>query len=319
MTVVAGLDEAGYGPLLGPLVVAAAAYRLDDGADESALNDLVRDDAVLRLGLPTADSKALYHSGGSIERIELSTLGHLELLHGSAPDSIGALLEHAVEPCLDAFAALPWYGAELAARALPSVTTQQRVSERAKWHADDLARRGAHVADLILAPVPVPRFNALTAPAGSKAHTLFETTARLIRQLVDNHPHEELVIHVDRQGGRIHYGEPLSRAFPMAPLTTLHERPEESAYRLHWPGRAPVHLDFRVKADDERAPVALASVAAKTVRELCMGVLNAWFAAQIPGLAPSAGYGRDAQRFLLAVDRTVLESGATRDDFVRCR
>ncbi|GJM21114.1 MAG: hypothetical protein DHS20C15_10290 [Planctomycetota bacterium] len=319
MTLVAGLDEAGYGPLLGPLVVAAAAYRLNDGVDESALNDLVRDTAVLEHGLPTADSKALYHSGGSIARIELSTLGHLHLLHGSAPDTLGGLLEHSVDPCLEEFDALPWYHEALAARPLPSVTTQQLIAERAAWHAENLAQRGAQIADLVLAPVPVPRFNAITTPAGSKAHTLFETTARLIRHLVDTHPDEELVIHVDRQGGRIHYGEPLSRAFPMAPLTTLHERTQESAYRLAWPGRAPVHIDFRVKADDERAPVALASVAAKTLRELCMGVLNTWFTKQIPGLAPSAGYGRDAQRFLLAVDRSVLESGATRDDFVRCR
>lgn len=319
MTVVAGIDEAGYGPLLGPLVVAAAAFRLEDGAKEADLDKLVGDHRAQATGLPLGDSKQLYHSGGSLERIETSTLGHLALGRGLLPIRVGSLLAGAVDLRTDEVEAIPWYAGRLLGLALPRVTSIDAILTRAWAHQDLLAARGARFADLFVAPVLVPRFNRLTAAAGSKAWTLFHTTGRLIEALVAAFPDDELVIHLDRQGGRIHYGLLLQTFFPLAPLTTVRERAPESVYRLDWPGRGPVRIDFRVKADGSRAPVALASVAAKTVRELFMEALNAWFAEHVAGVAPTAGYGTDGRRFLADVERRAITSASRRTLFVRCR
>ena len=38
MTLVIGTDEAGYGPNLGPLVVAATAWQVDAGADPAQID-----------------------------------------------------------------------------------------------------------------------------------------------------------------------------------------------------------------------------------------------------------------------------------------
>lgn len=324
-TVVAGIDEAGYGPLLGPLVVAAASYVLEPGADEAAVHGLVEDSESWDTLLPTADSKRLYHSGGSLARLELSALGHMLLARGELPGHVAAFLDGAVGCDPAEFEELPWYAGRLLDTPLPRVAEARLVEQRAAAHRDWLAERGARVGSLHIAPVPVPRFNRHATAAGTKAATLFAATSRLVEALVAAHPDAPLVIHVDRQGGRIHYAEALSQAFPFVALTTQDESRERSVYSLDWPGRPPVRLEVSVKADDRRAPVALASVLAKTTREVCMGVLNDWFVeraarrdADAP-LAPTAGYGRDAQRYLLEVDRLVLESGATRDMFVRCR
>ena len=71
-----------------------------------------------------------------------------------------------------------------------------------------------------------------------------------------------------------------------------------------------------MKGDGKHAPVALASVLAKTVRELFMESLNTWFAEQVPGVRPTAGYPQDARRFLEDV-ASVLDRAAPRSQLVR--
>ncbi len=319
MTVVAGIDEAGYGPFVGPLVVAASAYRLEPGAKEADLDRIVREKSVLASGLPTADSKQLYHSGGTIMRIETSTLGHMALARGAMPVRFDSLAAGAIDLTPAEVEELPWYAGRMLSMRLPRVASLDDVLQRIEWHGAHLAERGARFEDLFLAPVLVPRFNRLTNAAGSKAWTLFHTTGRLIEALVARFPDDELIIHVDRQGGRIHYGDLLQTFYPMAPLRTVHERRESSQYHLAWPGRSPVRIDFRVKADGRRAPVALASVAAKTVRELFMDCFNEWFTGKLEGLKPSAGYGTDGRRFLNEVMASGTGFAKQRQRIERCR
>ena len=74
MTLLLGTDEAGYGPNLGPLVVAASAWRVVEGGDDGA-DRLARAGAEIgataRLGQPPwADSKQLYKPGGGLVAIE---------------------------------------------------------------------------------------------------------------------------------------------------------------------------------------------------------------------------------------------------------
>ena len=65
MAIVAGVDEAGYGPLLGPLVVTGVAFRVPDAVAEASLWDVLRGSVTRRasakdLRLPILDSKRLY-------------------------------------------------------------------------------------------------------------------------------------------------------------------------------------------------------------------------------------------------------------------
>ncbi len=306
MAIVAGIDEAGYGPLLGPLVVAASAFRLEDAASEAALHRLMALPSSSG-GLPIEDSKRLYRARGDRARLEAAALGHVAIARGELPLRARALLRDAVDCHVEELLELPWYGTRLLDLRLPRAAAVDELLARAARQEELFADRGLALAGLWCAPVVEPRFNQLTRQRGSKAWPLFLATGRLLDTLMAAFPDEELVVHVDRQGGRIHYGELLAGFFPLAPIRTLRERRSDSAYRLSLPGRPPVTVSVHVRGDSTRAPVALASILAKAVRELFMESLNAFFAERVADLRPTAGYPQDARRFLADVAPALAE------------
>jgi ribonuclease HII len=102
---------------------------------------------------------------------------------------------------------------------------------------------------------------------------------------------------VDRQGGRRYYGTWLAELMPGAPLRIIEEVPARSAYSA---GRTSV--EFRVGADGLFFETALASMIAKYVREIAMGLFNSWWHHRLPGIRPTAGYPADAKRFIADVE-----------------
>src|SRR5262245_18560818 len=83
---VLGTDEAGYGPNLGPLCIAASAWQLTDETVVDSLYDRLTSVICSELSetgdkLTIADSKALYKAGGSLELLERGVLVALASLN----------------------------------------------------------------------------------------------------------------------------------------------------------------------------------------------------------------------------------------------
>src|SRR5262245_16199807 len=82
-----GLDEAGYGPLLGPLVIGAVRI---DGPLQS-LKEAVRS---RRRGLPRVlDSKLLYRGGEGIGDLERTALSAWAAARGRLPETVAEYWE----------------------------------------------------------------------------------------------------------------------------------------------------------------------------------------------------------------------------------
>ncbi len=318
MPIVAGIDEAGYGPTLGPLVVAATIWRVRpehiDADLWRVLGECVgRAAQAADSRLAVDDSKHVYDRKRGIHTLERSVLAFAAAA-GAGVSTVGELLVS-----LGASAAatgLPWE--RDLARTLP---LDERLSQFAAI-AERLARvqnAAGAVCERLAARVVSPAdFNRRVERTHNKSAVLIEQVLTLLVRIVEHAGREAVFVHVDRLGGRADYRALLATTFPQRHLREVVRSPECSRYVLSGSG-GEWQIDFVVDADRTELPVSLASMTAKYVRELLMAQFNAFWAQQMPGLAPTAGYYADAQRFLSQIQPLLPKLGISAEQFIRAR
>jgi ribonuclease HII len=299
-----GIDEAGYGPNLGPLVMTVVACQVPADAGEACLWRLLRS-GVRRHGVRddgrpvVADSKLVYsatHGLAQLEKTVLAALGieptftddveplyPLEsLLSRVSPEALGDLAEEA------------WF----TGKSLLPVECRKSPLDMAR----NLMRRACHRAGVTAefycrsVIVCTPRFNALTDTCDSKGAVLSHGLVRLVRACIQETAAEPMAFAIDKHGGRNHYAEMLGEAFPGARVRSCEEGMERSVYEVEGADR-PVRVTVLPRADVGHFPVALASMVSKYLRESLMREFNAFWGHHVPGLRPTAGYPGDAGRF----------------------
>jgi hypothetical protein len=295
-----GLDEAGYGPLLGPLVVGAAAFRVHDVSARTPtlrerLAGIVCDAAGPRTKnpLPVAldDSKAVHGRfgvPGLARGVAFAAVGAGQ----RAPTDLGDLLERFADRSAEAFAADPWFTGPERARIAP-------------WEAppglrETLLLRGVEPVALVVSPATPHELNEAFDRLDNKGRVLFLATAALLVRMLGELPGEDISVVLDRQGGRLDYDAYLAEVFPYQRVRREPSPPGVTRYAFEEGGRD-VRLAFTTKGDRADLSTGLASMAAKLTRELFMARLNAWFQARLPALKATAGYVEDGRRFLADV------------------
>lgn len=314
MIAYAGIDEAGYGPLMGPLCVACSVWVIEDEEKPHeppnlwrALSNAVCKSPRDRRGrIAITDSKRLKgandgprHPLTHLERGVHATLGTIHA--GSEPASTDShLFAQLMVPPLDQHA--PWYAG---AHTAPVANDAQRLALLRAMLSRACERSRARPTSLQCAAVDAREINTAASIGAAKSSVSWSLVMGHARAAKLAHWEVPLRIAIDRQGGRVRYREDLMREFDGARLSVLNESPEESIYALEGLG-APFTISFSVEAESKHLPVALASMTAKYTRELWMRRLNRWFAGRVDGLAPTAGYVEDGRRFLASVRGTLV-------------
>lgn len=319
MLIYAGIDEAGYGPMLGPLCVAASAFRLHDHDPQSGAPDLWRllhpviGKAGSKKAIAIDDSKKLKgaksgkaHPLLKLERGVLAFSG----LHAALPEHDSAWFQ-------SIGASVPAHGwCSGDSCSLPVACAKDGLGiDSARI---DRAMRTANIEFLgsVCEVVHADRFNRDVAKTGNKAVINFNAMVRLVDRLWCKHGAAHPRIVIDRHGGRSHYLEPLRMSFPEAVIRIVAETDRLSRYHLA-DARGEVTLTFTAEADAAHLPTALASMTAKYTRELFMARLNRYFAAYAPEVKPTAGYTQDARRYLKELAGTIRELGIDQRDLIR--
>ncbi len=317
--IVVGIDEAGYGPLLGPLVVSATAFEVPDVLADRNLWEVLaegicHEPARNETRLPIADSKKLFNRKKGIDTLERTALVMLKVA-GRSPATLRELVKVLAPQKLDHLSQHPWY-AEYDCP-VPSAVTGSDIATSANAIARCFDSNGVSIRGIFCEVVTEGDFNQRIKVTRNKATLLMQAGLRLIQRIKSRVP-GPMAIHVDRQGGRAKYREALMTFFEGEPLRINSETPTCSAYAMG-AGESSWTIDFTTKGESSHMPIALASVFSKYVRELFMGAVNSYFKNRIEGLTPTAGYYTDAKRFLADIAPAVEQEQIDKSLLVRSR
>jgi hypothetical protein len=298
---IVGVDEAGYGPNLGPFVMTSVACRVPEelaGADLwQVLRPGVRRHKEADDGRPMVDdSKLVYSTASGLAELEKSVLATL------SPWRAGDAL--ILSQCLDWLCPAGhaevrsevWY---TGASSLPAAADPETCRQSAERFAE--ASHGKVAWGLVRSVVVCPaRFNQLLDQWGSKGAVLSQALVELLECNCAVADGEPIAFFIDKHGGRNSYAAVLQPAFPDGFVVAHEEGRERSVYSVLGGPRS-VQLTAQPRADSAHLCVALASLVSKYLRELLMKEFNHFWQAQVPGLEPTAGYPGDAVRFFEAI------------------
>jgi hypothetical protein len=300
-----GIDEAGYGPQLGPLVVSAVDFELPDNLMASSLR--IPEIACLWKKLSpivtrgkssgmiaVCDSKALYSPARGLKETEQTALVFKRLLD-------------------------PGYESHTGLR-LPLFANRSEIGRLVRALGAVLAAENIRFAGAQVSIIEPAEFNDGIRRLSNKADLLWEASGRLIKNCADKYAAKNpVIIRAGKQGGRNYYLDGLRDLFGGQAVRASGQGFDRSSYLIGVGPPAGLAVSFIRNGDASEFVIALASIFSKYYRELSMLKLNGFFMSRLPSLKPTAGYYPDSRRFIRAVSPLMGRLGLDRDDFIRLK
>lgn len=311
----AGIDEAGYGPNLGPLVMTCVVADFP-GLDRPDLWRILAQTIDRAGGNPAClwvdDSKRLFAAGRGFARLEQTALAAITAATGRSldADDLQALFEAAGAGGIAEVELDRWLD--------PNDVPAQAQTSGLTPAARPLVHPSFRIVDVRAVVIGPALFNRWLAETGNKARVHFRAFRSLIEPLWQSSADHPVSVLGDKHGGRDFYYELLLEALGDAWIDRGEEGPRRSAYTARSTQRR-MQLVVQPKADTSDGLVALASIVSKYLRERWMQVFNAHWQRRVPGLRPTAGYPVDAVRFRRDLERQNTGADAPLESWWRLR
>jgi ribonuclease HIII len=331
-----GVDEAGYGPSMGPLVVCATAWRVPIDYDVEQMSDRLLPEFQAKpireivLHVPMGDSKKVNREKYGQQSLALGAkfllnavtstseqepiAGHLPC--GSANAS--SLLKKIARLDAERLLTVPWY-ADQPGSVEPFAMLEKFDTTNAFEAAErKLLADGIELIGLQARILAEPEYNRQIDRLGNKSTLLSELSLDLVRKsiCVSAKPEESVFVYCDKHGGRNRYSGVLLSTFDQEWFTVLMEGQKCSKYSALWDKHS-LTIQFKVEGDSI-FPSAAASIVAKWTRESLVTRLNSYWQSQLmQPIVPTAGYYVDALRFAEEIKPVVQKLRLSDDEWWR--
>ena len=311
MAYLIGIDEAGYGPFLGPLCIGATLWQISDAqhTNELDLYDALQDCVTTTLKdksrIMVGDSKLAYKPKSGLQNLERAVHAFTNLLTRSS-DQANIMACSDFQSWMKTIGVQwqawsdtsPWfqnYNCELPVDANTSIISDLHANLETT-----LSAQGIQFLDAKVMCIPAARFNDLLNSFPTKGALLSHCSLELAQSIVANRPPAPLLVHCDKHGGRNRYSHLLQQLFPDYWIEIAEESTAISRYYF---GPAEQRIQFRFVAKGEGfLPTALSSMYAKYTRELSMQAFNQYWQQHVKDIKPTAGYPQDARRFRAEIE-----------------
>jgi ribonuclease HII len=303
MTWIVGVDEAGYGPNLGPFIMSSVACWVPEELAGESLWRMLRT-AVRRSSasedhrLVVDDSKLVYSPTRGLHALESGVAATLSAWPKTGEFTFQHLLGHVCPSHSADGKAECWFNGETL---LPVEMNLVELAPSVSRFDQACERKGIGWGLFRSVIVHASKFNSILAEWKSKGAVLGHALTEILQaNLTAANDSEPIWFFVDKHGGRNTYAALLQNAIPDGFVLAQEESMRRSSYHVIGMDRE-VRLTFEPRADSRHFCVALASMISKYLRELFMLEFNRYWQEQVPGLEATAGYPGDADRFFTAV------------------
>jgi len=318
LTLVAGIDEVGYGPILGPLVVSSSIFLIKENPESNLWIRLQDSIGKSKKGLGSrilvCDSKKAFSQKSGLKYLEQTVKAFLNQLH-LGRTTFSSLLPIIYNNLIAQIRKYPWYQA-LYDNDIPGI--DETISDNLT---KNLELEGIEFIDFLCCCIDVMEFNEIVHSTKNKANTVIIQMLKLVQQIISIAVFcaaKKIIIFCDRLGGRKYY-EDVLKSLTGFEIVEAEESDKISKYKLT-SNKRELTIQFEVGADNNHMPVALASMVGKYIREKVIRGMNEYFVKLQPGLKPTAGYYTDGWRFLKELKHETYEkAGFTIHDVLRIK
>ncbi len=323
-----GIDEAGYGPRMGPLTIGATAWRVPVPFDADDMTKLLEPEFLSKpiqsqsTHVPIGDSKKIHRDKLAVEGLVLGAWFLCYAANRAVPADWDSQMAAFAFQDWNRISKVPWY--------VPLTSPRQShwierldglISDYPAYFGAAITKLNSHaisLAGIRMRVIDEIEFNQQISRTGNKSTLLSECSLELAREMVRefSKPGESIEIYCDKHGGRNRYQSLLTFTFDEAWFEIEMEGRECSRYSALWRDRS-VRIQFKVDGDSI-FPSASASILAKWTRESLMERFNGFWQANVQGgIASTAGYYVDALRFAEQIETTAMRLGLHRDKWWR--